>query len=237
VADKFRTVGLPDVRIQNLDLMPQWFAQSYDVTVSSGDTTLELESAQPAYRATATPPEGLSLDAVYVGLGNDADYLGRDVRGKAVFFYSMLGLPDSRQEAAIRRATDRGAAAIFNVHMEPGKLALIEVATWVTTGTLFRLDGAGNLLMDRALQRDTLFHAGVVRSLTHSYPPQLLSFSGATLAYHTGYHLQLAAWARFFGVDVFDGLYRFGPAWSLALLILSAFLLGGDSPEVTRSVC
>ena len=34
----------------------------------------------------------------------------------------MLGLPDSRQEAAIERASEHGAAAIFNTHMLPGAM-------------------------------------------------------------------------------------------------------------------
>jgi hypothetical protein len=122
LAGKFRTIGLSDVRVQKFDLAPQWLPRAYGVTVRSGDTTLEVVSAQPVYRATGTPPGGLDLPAAYVGLGREADYIGRDVQGKAVFLYSMLGLPDSRQEAAIRLATARGAAAIFNVHMLPGSM-------------------------------------------------------------------------------------------------------------------
>ncbi len=122
LAAKFRTIGLADVRIQKFGLPPQWFPQTYEVTLRSGSTTRKLESAQPSYRAVGTPRGGLDLEAAYVGLGREADYLGRDVRGKAVFLYSMLGLPDSRQEAAIRRATEHGAAAIFNTHMLPGSM-------------------------------------------------------------------------------------------------------------------
>jgi hypothetical protein len=122
LAGKFRTIGLSDVRIQKFDLAPQWFPRTYGVTIRSGSDAFEVVSAQPVYRATGTPPGGLELDAVYVGLGREADYSGRDVRGKAVFLYSMLGLSDSRQEAAIRLATARGAAAIFNVHMLPGNM-------------------------------------------------------------------------------------------------------------------
>ncbi|HXV62588.1 MAG TPA: M28 family peptidase [Vicinamibacteria bacterium] len=122
LADKFRTIGLSNVRIQSFELVPQWFPGEYEVTARSGSTTLELASAQPFYRSEGTPASGLDLEAVYVGLGREADYLGRDVRGKAVFLYSMLGLPDIWQEETIRRAADKGAAAIFNVHMLPGSM-------------------------------------------------------------------------------------------------------------------
>ena len=100
-------------------MQPQWFPRTYRVTVTSGDTVLELRSAQPFYRSVGTPPEGLELDAVYVGLGTEADFAGRDVAGKAVFTYSMLGLPNER---AWRRAEAEGAAVVFDAHMLPGNM-------------------------------------------------------------------------------------------------------------------
>jgi hypothetical protein len=105
-------------------------------------------------------------------------------------------------------------------------VAVVVAAYLLTTGYLFRPDAEGNLLLDRVLQRDTLYHIGMARSLLSSYPPELISFSGVTVVYHAGYHLQVAAWARFFGIDVLDGIYRLGAVWSLGLLILSAFVLG-----------
>src|SRR5580765_4732639 len=91
---KFKSAGLTDVRSQALDLVPQWFPQSWDVTLVSGGKTIALESAQPDYGTVGTPPEGLDLEAVYVGLGSEADFRGRDVAGKAVFVFSMLGAPN-----------------------------------------------------------------------------------------------------------------------------------------------
>ena len=119
LADKFRSARLSDVRVQEFDLTPQWFPQTYSVTVRSGGKTLGLMSAQPFYRSVGTPPEGLDLEAVYVGLGSEADFAGRDVAGKAVFTYSMLGLPN---EQAWRRAEARGAAVVFDAQMLPGNL-------------------------------------------------------------------------------------------------------------------
>lgn len=149
-------------------------------------------------------------------------------------YWALLGLVDSLALVALvrGRAAKRDAASglpplsprIFGGLVLV--LVLVEAAYFSTTGYLFRLDGEGNLVMDRALQRDTLFHVGMVRSLTYSYPPELLSISGIQAGYHAGYHLQLAAWMRFFGIDAFDGVYRVGAGWSLALLILSTFVLG-----------
>lgn len=119
LAGKFRSAGLSDVRVQKFDLMPQWFPQTYRVTITAADETIELVSAQPFYRSVGTPPEGLTLEAVYVGLGSEADFIGRDVTGKAVFTYSMLGTPS---ENAWRLAETKGAAVVFDVQMLPGNL-------------------------------------------------------------------------------------------------------------------
>lgn len=105
-------------------------------------------------------------------------------------------------------------------------IVALEAAYLVTTGTLFRPDVEGNLVMDRALQRDTLFHVGMVRALEVGYPPELLSVSGVHVSYHVGYHLQVAAWARYFGIDALDGVYRIGMMWWIALLVLTVFMLG-----------
>jgi hypothetical protein len=117
LANKFTTLGLSDVRIQPVDLPPQWMPQSWTVEMSSGGKTIQLHSAQPAYDANGLPAGGVELEAVYAGLGTEADFAGKDVRGKAVFVYDMLGMTDLR---AVKRADDKGAAVIFDVSMLPG---------------------------------------------------------------------------------------------------------------------
>jgi len=123
LAGRFRSMGLSDVRIQPLDLTPQWMPQSWDVSVTIGGKTLKMDSAQPSYASAPTPPGGLDLEAVYVGLGSEADYVGKDVRGKAVFMYSQVGLQLGTDWAALaKRAEAKGAAAIFDVDMLPGNM-------------------------------------------------------------------------------------------------------------------
>lgn len=113
---KFRAIGLTDVHEQYFDLPPQWMPQSWNASVSSNGKTISLTTAQPTYLAKGTSAEGIDVDAVYAGMGSDADVkLARDVKGKAVFFYSTdtgsrhVGI----SENAIKRLADRGAAAIF----------------------------------------------------------------------------------------------------------------------------
>jgi hypothetical protein len=116
--DKFNQIGLTDVHEQSLDLPPQWMPQSWSVVASSKGKTLNIDTAQPTYLGVGTTGEGLDLEAVWVGLGSDADIaLSRDVKGKAAFFYSTdtasrhVGISDN----AIKRLGDKGAAAIFVV--------------------------------------------------------------------------------------------------------------------------
>jgi len=119
LAGKFKALGLSEVHIQSFDLAPQWMPQSWEVSISSGGKTIQLDSAQPDYASAGTPAEGLDLEAVYAGLGSDADFAGKDVRGKAVFTFNMLGL---KPENAPKRADSKGAAAIFEVDMLPGNM-------------------------------------------------------------------------------------------------------------------
>jgi hypothetical protein len=126
--DKFRAAGLSDVHLQSFDLPPQWMPQSWSVIAVGGGKTLQLQAAQPAYLTPGTSPAGLDLEAVYVGLGSEADFRGRDVRGKAVLLFSMPQ-PDSlwnsaASEGAVERAEAKGAAAILDVIAAPGNFRM-----------------------------------------------------------------------------------------------------------------
>jgi len=120
---KFRQIGLSDVHEQPFDLPPQWMPRSWSVVLSAQGRTVSIDTAQPTYQAVGTLPEGLDLEAVYVGMASEADLkLARDVRGKAVFFYSTDTASRHAPIAdnAIRRIGERGAAAVFVVQGIPG---------------------------------------------------------------------------------------------------------------------
>ena len=121
LATKFKDLGMSDVRIQPFDLQPTWVPkQDYEVRVSVAGDNVELTSAQPFYRSPGTPAGGLDLEAVYVGLGSEADYLGKNVAGKAVFIYTNTGLPYDPNARV--RAEKGGAAAVFESWMLPGNM-------------------------------------------------------------------------------------------------------------------
>lgn len=143
--EQFRKIGLADVHEQSLDLPPQWMPASWAVTASAGGKTVSLESAQPTSTSPGTPQGGLDLEAVDVALATEGDLAGRDLREKAVFFYS----PDytSRQapisDYAIKRINERGAAAIFVIVGLPGNLRtqFYPVGSTVPTFSLGLQDG------------------------------------------------------------------------------------------------
>ncbi len=111
---KYKQIGLSDARAQTINyFQPQWMAKSWSVTLN-GKT---LESAQPGWASPATGGKDLDLPVVYVGLGTEADFAGRDVKGKAVLVskngYSFPG-------AVMKRAEKAGAAAILGMDGERG---------------------------------------------------------------------------------------------------------------------
>ena len=93
--------------------------QTWEAVITGGGKTIRIESAQPFYGANALPAGGIDVEAVYAGLGSEADFAGKDVAGKAVFVFNQTGL---RNEGAVRRADAKGAAVIFEVDMLPGNM-------------------------------------------------------------------------------------------------------------------
>lgn len=131
----FRQYGLVDIRRQSFDLAPQWQASSWDISFSAEGGAFDLESARPPEDAASTPPEGLEYELVWVGQGSDADYLGRDVRGKAVVVQDIPLPGDIRHtlalENVLERAVEKGAAAVGIVYGISDNFA-----AWQPTGEL-----------------------------------------------------------------------------------------------------
>ena len=150
-------IGLTDIRMDPIDLAPQWFPQSWDLTATAAGKSLRLETAQPAYTTPGTSDAGLDLEVVYAGLGSEADLLGRDLRGKAVLIFSnpMPGSwrHTSTQEAVVdenglrttwlQLAEKNGAAAILCSIQLPGNIRtqLYPTNTRVPTFSVGMRDG------------------------------------------------------------------------------------------------
>ena len=107
LAAKFKAAGLSDVRIQPLDLEPQWMPQTWDVVVTGGGKTVRIESAQPFYGANALPAGGVDVEAVYAGLGSEADFAGKNVTRQSGVRVQPDG-PEGRRSGPARRRQGRG---------------------------------------------------------------------------------------------------------------------------------
>src|SRR5712671_3273716 len=127
VEAKFRALGLKDIRRQPFDLPPQWFPVSYDFSViADGVAQPKLATVRPALGSGSLPPAGLDLEPVWVGLGSAADFMGRDVRGKAVVVSNEIGEAAGSQTpswmGASKRAQDKGAAALVIIYGNSGNM-------------------------------------------------------------------------------------------------------------------
>lgn len=107
------------------DWRPTDWAASYKTAAGS---TIQLTTAFPVADTRATGPRGITAEAVWVGIGAGADFIGRDVKGKAVIIYSTF-VPGGRSHSASDRAglfnanakaVQLGAAMVVNVMGVPG---------------------------------------------------------------------------------------------------------------------
>jgi len=107
------------------DWRPTDFSGSYKTTDGK---TVDLSTIFPVSGTKPTGPQGITAEAVWVGIGSGADFIGRDVKGKAVIIYSTF-VPGGRSHSASdraglfdsnTRAAKLGAAAIIDVMAVPG---------------------------------------------------------------------------------------------------------------------
>lgn len=201
VMDTFKKLGLEQVREQELPLGPQWMPQSWTVNLSAGGKTIPLTSAYPFQNSVGTPDgKEIENDIVWVGMGTDADFAGKDVKGKAVMVYSWP-TPGGRDSSAfwtgaLQRAQDRGAASVFLILAFPGNAQGINsnFASKIPGIQLGRNDGD---MVREAVERGE--HPKVEISLNVQMTPNLVTHNtwgvlpGTTkenimiMAHHDGY--------------------------------------------------
>ena len=160
VAGKFHELGLEQVRQQEFELPPAWYPNSWEAIVPAGGKSIPLATAHPVLRSSGTPPGGIELEPVYVGLGSAAEFQGRNVRGKAVFIYSIPTPSALNHSAAwsgaLKRAQSGGAAAVFIVLGIPGNF---ETQLWGSSGEGQELEPVPTLslgLSDGTLVRELI---------------------------------------------------------------------------------
>src|SRR5262245_61090994 len=88
VAEKFRKIGLSDIRRQEIAMRPLWVPVRWSAEALIGGNAVKLASAFPITESPPAKGQGITAPIVWVGLGTAADFQGRDVKGKAVMIYS-----------------------------------------------------------------------------------------------------------------------------------------------------
>ena len=129
----FTKNGLKDIHRKTFDLPPQWMAKSYDISFSGGGQPFKLVSARPAEDAPSSPAPGAQFEIAWVNTGTAADFVGRDVKGKAVLIQSipMPGVlrHSITAEGAVQRALQAGAAAVGLMYGISDNFSLWELRT------------------------------------------------------------------------------------------------------------
>jgi hypothetical protein len=127
MTDEFERLGLETERVA-YTIPTDWTPSYWEASYVAGKKLTRLSSAFPVGKTAATSKQGITAEAVWVGLGSEPDFLGRDVKGKAVVIYSTF-VPGGRSHSASsrarifdsnKRASKMGAAMIINVMGVPG---------------------------------------------------------------------------------------------------------------------
>jgi Peptidase family M28 len=127
MAEEYQKLGLT-IRREPFTIKKLWYPTHWEASYKMGDKAGNLLTTFPINETVATPKGGITADAVWVGIGSNADLVGRDLKGKAVFVYSIF-VPGGRAHSAGDRThlfnsdtlvTKAGAAMIINVMAVPG---------------------------------------------------------------------------------------------------------------------
>lgn len=116
----FRELGLEDIYRRSFALEPVWQLNQWSIEFTHGGNVFTLPSSRPPEKTLSTSSVGSSYDLIWLGTGTEADYLGRDVTGKAVLIQD-IPRPGTlrhsiRSEDALQRAYAHGAAAVGIVY-------------------------------------------------------------------------------------------------------------------------
>jgi len=118
--NKYKQIGL-ETRLQTVNFFaPQWAAETWSVAAVAGGRTIPIASAEPAYASPGTDGKEMDLEVAYVGLGSEADFAGRDVRGKAILLVKAPSTYQAGPADILKRAEDHGAAAILSTDLRGG---------------------------------------------------------------------------------------------------------------------
>jgi peptidase M28-like protein len=128
MTDEFTRLGLK-VESFPYAIPKDWRPQSWNASYRNANgNKIDLVTAFPVSGTKGTGPSGLTAEAIWIGIGAEPDFIGRDVKGKAVIIYSTF-VPGGRSHSASdraglfnanSRAEKLGAAMVINIMAVPG---------------------------------------------------------------------------------------------------------------------
>src|SRR4051812_34592208 len=117
IKDKFKEIGVPFETVSITAAAD--YPKTWGIDISSNGKSVHLKSAFPLidFPETSGPlTSDQNLDVVWVSLGQESDFIGKDVRGKLVVVYSIptpsVLIQSSMWMESVGRAQKAGAAAI-----------------------------------------------------------------------------------------------------------------------------
>jgi len=119
ILDKLHGVGLKNARLEPIKVNSP-FPESYEVMVEENGKEISLsELCSPLHWTSGTPPEGITGELVYLGVGSASNFQLADVSGKIALIDEkfLRGYIASARDATIT-AKNEGAIAVFRANLQ-----------------------------------------------------------------------------------------------------------------------
>jgi hypothetical protein len=119
ILNKLHTAGLNEARLEPIKVHSP-FPETYEVIVEeNGKETLLSELCSPLHWTSGTPPEGITGELVYLGVGSTSNFQLVDVAGKIALIDEkfLRGYIASARDATVI-AKDKGAVVVFRANLQ-----------------------------------------------------------------------------------------------------------------------
>ena len=162
-----------NIEKKDVYITKEWRPRQWSLNYEFNDKSYSIASAFPTGENIKHLDSSFKTELVWVGLGSEADFIGKDIKGKAVVIYSFF-VPGGRSHSASSRAelfyankiaSEKGAALIINIMGVPGDAMFAGGAFHGTSGkpassfnapVITISQDEGFLLRDRML-KETIF--------------------------------------------------------------------------------
>ena len=127
IESKLTKLGF-SIEKKDVYITKEWRPTEWSLSYKFDNKSRSIQSAFPTGENINHLDSNINAELVWVGLGSEADFLNKDIKGKAVVIYSFF-VPGGRSHSASNRAklfnaneiaSDKGAALIINIMGVPG---------------------------------------------------------------------------------------------------------------------